>query len=762
MLATSSQLATLLTSWEQSGIKARLSMTLPGNVYPDLSLSIESLSIEASITTDMPDGTRLAAGYPAMQATFTLSGMVDQTNEKMTAAWLFGLYAVPGVVASPLLRKSVLGAAVTIDLGAPPVGTTTVEYVRKFTGTVDSLTIDPISGTVAFTCIDMRNKLRTIPALPGVITAPPFNAGLTSEFAIDALLRAATKGAYSSWPAARANCVLAVGFRSSMWPDIGALDSGIQPVPTFSPGKFGTGLHSLLLPGASFGQALLDLAAPITGTSVFMEFWTTTVGPSDQLQIGIQSVFLTDQAWLTVTGSGITLTVSSSGTNNTQNWSVPVLGSGSHHIGLRLTMPAVGGTTWTATLYVDGTPNATNANITLATARTSASFVYAFVGMVTRSVAIALEALQITTESGSPVGNFGFVPKAILEPSLNALQIVPSVEAGTDPWNIIQQIADAELGVAGFDEAGLFHFYNRNTIRARPVSLTLTATTDLKSLQMTSDASAVVNHVTVPYTAWSFGKRGLIYTLADIWSVAPRSTKVFPISIDGTVGSIDVTASVLPDGHTVSDGASWYRASTTAAGNAPHPGITVTIGTNSSGPIVTITNPSTQWAYLVDPATYTDTNLVSAGQPSLWIGGIAATASDEVTVDYQYPDIANGGAASSPRGDVALAVASDPWIQDGASAARLALDLLIDLYLPRPNFDALDIVPDWRLQLLDRVRIQDFVASGVDEYAQIWGWSITFDASTWGMTVDARTVTSPGQWILGVAGRSELGATTYI
>jgi hypothetical protein len=30
------------------------------------------------------------------------------------------------------------------------------------------------------------------------------------------------------------------------------------------------------------------------------------------------------------------------------------------------------------------------------------------------------------------------------------------------------------------------------------------------------------------------------------------------------------------------------------------------------------------------------------------------------------------------------------------------------------------------------------------------------------MTIDARTIASPGTWILGVPGRSELGVTTYL
>jgi hypothetical protein len=76
-----------------------------------------------------------------------------------------------------------------------------------------------------------------------VVTAPPYNAGLTSEYAVDALLRKATSSAISSWPAARPNCVLAAGLRASMWPEVGSLvTSASQPVPQFAAGLFGSGL----------------------------------------------------------------------------------------------------------------------------------------------------------------------------------------------------------------------------------------------------------------------------------------------------------------------------------------------------------------------------------------------------------------------------------------------------------------------------------------------------------------------------------------
>jgi hypothetical protein len=88
----------------------------------------------------MPASTRLEVGYPAMSCTFTLSGLVDLTDESKTAGWLFGPYQAT----SPLYRKDALYAPVTVDVGlntdaaAGSATQGTPEYVRKFTGKVDA------------------------------------------------------------------------------------------------------------------------------------------------------------------------------------------------------------------------------------------------------------------------------------------------------------------------------------------------------------------------------------------------------------------------------------------------------------------------------------------------------------------------------------------------------------------------------------------------------------------------------------------------
>jgi hypothetical protein len=196
----------------------RVQITLPGGVYPDVSLAVESLEINASTTSDMPEGTRLEVGYPAMSCTFTLSGLVDLTDESKTAGWLFGPYQAT----SPLYHKDALYAPVTVDIGLNTdnnAGTATQgtpEYVRKFTGKVDYYTVND-DGSVTFTCIEqMRQQLRGAAQLPPLLNVP-----VTAEYLIDYMLRANRRHAVSSWPKPIPESLLAVGFRTATLPEVG-------------------------------------------------------------------------------------------------------------------------------------------------------------------------------------------------------------------------------------------------------------------------------------------------------------------------------------------------------------------------------------------------------------------------------------------------------------------------------------------------------------------------------------------------------------
>jgi hypothetical protein len=752
MIASTAGFTAVINNVE-AWVDARVTLTLPGGVYPDVTLAVESMTITAQTVSDLPDQARMQVGYPKITASFTLSGLVDQTDASKTAAWLFRRWNS----ASPLYRADALQAPVTIDVGVyTATSAGTPELIRKFTGFVDNYTTST-DGSVSFSCEDAHTLLRSVPSLPPVVTTPPFNAGLTSEYALDALLRSATNGAISTWPAQRAQSLLAAGMRASIWPEVGTLvTTATQPVPQFTQGQYGSGLTQAFTAAGGLGAITYQMANSV-GTTLFVEFWVTGVffppgvGILDLAGVSSGLSFLTCQA--ATSGPQIIVAPSLGGPNFTP--SLPI-DSNPHYVSFAITLPAVGGTAWSATVSVDGV-TASSGTLNFTSPRAATAWQYATVGAGIGTGTI--QGIQVTSES-APTLNNGFVRRAVMDPSLNTLQVVPPLDADTDPWSIIQQIADAELAVAGFDESQIFRFYNRTTVRSAPIARTVTSSTSLVSLGEETLSAAVINRAQIGYTTWTFGAPATVWSLEGAWRAPRKRTVTHIVTTDSLITSLDATVAVLPGSGVGTAGLSYYRVSTTASGASDHPGITVNLAQISSNKVlVTLINNTSQDAYLVASA---DQVAPPAGTPVLWIGGVSVMPANEVQADYQYPAVADGGAASSRFGEVAWQASGNQWVQDADTAAQLGQDVVLDSYVPRPNLTDIQIIPDPRLQLTDKVHIQDPDLTGVDEYARIFGWTLNLSGDDWSMTIDARTLAPPGAWILGVSGRSELATTTYL
>jgi hypothetical protein len=485
------------------------------------------------------------------------------------------------------------------------------------------------------------------------------------------------------------------------------------------------------------------------GTSLFIEFWVTNAAfvPS-AVNVYTASALSAGLPMVSLAVSFAQISINVDGTQ--YNWNVTV-DANPHYIAAQITLPAVGGSAWSATLHLDGTTQATGAQ-TIG-ARNSDS--WAFGGVQPNGGSVS--AVQMSTESAA-VPSYPFTPTAVLDPSLNAIQVCPAVSG--DPWQSIQQICDAEFGVAGFDESGIFRFRNRNTIRSQPVARSITSASSLSSVSVETLAAAVVNRAQVSATPWSFSATGsIVWSLGTQLRVPARKTVTIPVTTSSLVYAPDTSITVATDTH-ISANTSQFRASVDKAGVSTHlnpPTFTVT-QTAPDTLTITATNNSSQDAWLVSSSDYTD---IAVGTPMLQLAAKLVTQGDTLVSDFQYPAVADGGAASSRFGEVAWQASDNPWVQSPSSANQLARDVVLDAYIPRPNLTGITILPDPRLQLVDTVHIQDPDVTGVDEYARIFAWTLTL-ADQWSMTIDARTVAAPGAWILGVPGRSELGATTYL
>jgi hypothetical protein len=737
-------------------------------VPADLTLAVESLTVDRQTVTDMPDGTRLITGYPSAEAQMTLSGLVSTTDASKTIAWLLN----PNEPTSPMYRYDALGSLIVIKAGLALPGSATPEQFTIFTGYLDDYTVDTQAGTATLVALDPRTKLTGSPVVPSVFDdgSNPFPT-LYSQFALDYMLR--TRGILS-WPARRTGCVLAAGMRGNAAAEVGALTAFtpgagttlpinfVHPTPqTFALGGTGWGM------GATIGAATYTLGSAVPVASpLFIEFFQSTtpsagggvVTVSDPVSGAFIRVRNDATGWVTVS-------FSTDGTGPNTTDLTPSVPDAAGYVGVQASWV---GTAISVTVRRGGTTTTASGT---AGSRPAVTFTRGVVASNNFSSACYLEGVQVTTESGgSSSFNDTFTPTAVLGLSLNAITVNPDL-TGADIWASIQQIAEAEAGVGGFDELGVFRFINRDTIRTAASVRTVTPTYSLKTLQQQTGNSFVRNHIQVPVTAVAVQPYSVVWAAPSAIYIGPSGTYSTIVTTDNPVVGLGTTCGVIPSGGLVSG--SGYRA-------AKNPDATVAVSNlrmsvAQTGPTtiqVTVINPNGYGVYLISP-TGAGFPAGSDGIPMLQVGGRfvlpAGTNADTtittpggVIADWQWPPAVEGGAVTNPRGELLLAPPSNPWIQSLTNAQVLAQALGEDLYQPKPLWRNVQIVADPRLQLVDRVTITDPVTSKINDDARIFGVHTILSETDWSMNLDLRSLSTPGGWLIGMTGRSEIGATTYI
>jgi hypothetical protein len=712
-------------------VAAAFTMDLPIPMFADFTAFLVAAQLDTQNQTDLPDGVRDQVGFGTIGGSITIGG---RYSSALTIADLFN----PDNQASPLWRQKIKKRGVTFSWGIRPSGQA-AEPLRKLTGRVTGYTINHDDGTVALNVTDLTTDWASVPELPAVITTPPYNAGLTTEFAMDTLVRS-LNGDVSSWPARRSGCLLAVGLRSSMWPEVGTF-VGSTTTPLFKAGAFGSAYSD-----AGQASPAYTLAAPV-GATWFVECWVTGLsGTTQGVELRTSSadnlltVFVDLYADRIVLQGSTTVAVATDG--------------GPHYFAVLFNVP-VGSGTINATVWIDGVSRSLSFT---GGARTATPIQTGSFGIISGGLAtnVTIEAVQWTSET-APTINYPFTPQAVLDRSLNPLTVVPPIATGTSGADVLQQMAGAELGYARRDEYGIFRFSNRHTLAQQAVSRTITAATSLKPGFSTDvGGTTEYDHIQVPYTQWAFGAPTAVYTQTGAKKIPKLQTTVWRQTIDLVAAALDATVTNLPNGQVPTDGNSWYRASTDATGKIEHSGISVSVRQITSSVIeITAVNKTGVDAYLVAPSNYTD---ITVGTPTLWIGGTPATPGDEALVDVTI------GAGTS-----IFTVASNPYLQDPDAARDLGYHVLNQVMATVRDFTNVSIVPDARIQIADKQFIDDAAGrSKIREYVTVWGWSFnaTFpipgeSGGTWEHQLNLRAVGPPGAWIGGVAGRSEGELTTF-
>lgn len=769
----------------------------------DVTKYCTSLKKSASITGDVPDGVRLVVGYGVSQITITLGG--DPTDNDTTANLLWS----PFESTSPYYGKKRAGAPVQVFLGFR-YDDGTEEYLRHFTGFVQSLEPETDGEIATLVAYDPSDRMRNRVLFPMVLSGDAFGIddqrwGLNSQWPIGFALE--QNGFYAS-PPPRATTQFRATCHGSMYPEIGngnycyAQDGNFMlSRPVFAQGRWA--LMNLADPNAPIATtcqgALANIVhyGPTSPNKGIQIEWLHTyqrvgvVSSTDtQFQVqtnpGLSGFGSAGDLILFVRGDGtMQLLVEGSTTTTRITSTTAKLTAGmvgqSVFVGVHARL--VSSTSMTVTFNVNGTIEAQT--VTLNEAYPNHTLAY-FCYSNTRA---GVENIQFCADPMPTWDNQTWdSPTAAMTPGLNELNVLlPPNNADVDAYPTISDIADAEFAAVWFDDAGEFHFVNMQSLVKDHFDLALTALSDVKSLKSSESTASVINHATAPVHAY------VVQPWSWVWAyshpddgIHSNATRDWWINLSDPVYGVPTTFEFIPNGGI--NVSAWnsgstsqingYRACRTSDGSGKAVGnlqFTVEVFVDSIH--LTVTNPNAFPVYFVSPSQDpSGANLPagSVGQPMLMLagrlvqdsapvaaadeGGTGATAIGTTTsstgaiadsYDADSADPING------YGEQLYQVPDSNWRQDLPSNQLITDTIVSQLSQPIPTLTPVDIVGDSRLELADRTLVDTAPINGLsqDVYAVGIDTELTVEENAGdaglAQTLTAKMIAMPGEWVLG-------------
>lgn len=375
-------------------------------------------------------------------------------------------------------------------------------------------------------------------------------------------------------------------------------------------------------------------------------------------------------------------------------------------------------------VFVDGVPWGSSSTPWAVSVGTGYVESLSWIGSNTQAVAVY--------SSGTPnlaptPALLGFAPEADVARGALDLVSVPAV-TGRDSWEVLQEIASAELGMVGFDESGRFFFRTRADLAANtdPVADWGLDLVDDVHVQVSTDSvltRATATARRVPGIDSGLGASTEettaipAFVADDVLTIPPGTSSVVLTGAHPFVPIRQHVAAIA------TPGAAWDN----TAGMAlcrDRSGITRYTGTDVSAWIapvsatsvrVSFMNGGSETIYAVWPQAWTKDGSAQlqtvpfgfdGGGPALWLLGFRFT--DEAAIDESVDRQSASGVAT--WGTKLQDFGDSPWWQDAAVLAGFLDGFLADTSSPRATVSDVTVPGDPRLQLGDPVRVQD--ASG--------------------------------------------------
>jgi hypothetical protein len=755
-------------------------------VYPDtladLTRYITQIVIDASITSDLPEQTRLVTGYSAAQATLSCAGVDPIDSQWRTLSWLIS----PANPAGPLYRQPKAGANLRVQLGV--VGDAGAEYLPAFTGPVRLPMTIAKERRVEIQSLDPASRLTKRVALPQVTANDlqgnsVLRCGLNSQWVVDFILR--QNGIYSC-PPPRVGCAYSATMHGSTWPEVGTITSSalyrdddgdgtpevVAERPPFIQMTYGLGISNAGQGSGAFVRTDATLASTIQTGSGFGLLYDAVVERSVQAVDGWSlelrsAVSAGKQNVITVSASSATAwkpkIVWNDGTTMTTVAATTVtVPTGLSRLQVLATYTS--NTVQSVIFQVD----ATTETVAGAAPYPADAVLHALVSCRVQA-SNGLEAVQFCQAPSGVIPQLRFFqPAAVLEAGLNELQVMPLVT--DDPWPTLQDIAKAEAAVCIFAQTGVVQFWNRRhwylATAAATVQDTLTTATSLKAVTIEESTDGLRNHIRVTTTPRVVHPPGIVWQIEGLHGMNPHQTITIWAKFATPVIGLSTTFGIIPGGGVVT-GSAYRAAKRPAGGGGAVTNLQFVVTPFADSAKVVVTNPNGYVVYLVSPSGV-GYPAASDGKPSMLLYGSPITdASDSTDTTTSAGSSAYVAEAMTPEvtagttPDRLYEAPTSVWMQDSDSADSLALDLLSALAAPPPLIRDVEVVGDPRRSLGDRVQLVDPDGLSLNDPAWLIGLRTTYGPAGLTQSATLRLVARFGQWILGLAGRDELGLNTY-
>lgn len=704
-----------------------------------VTLARQSSSPVPSVTT-VPYGAPIAYG----DANYSYAGTGPPTipaGPITHTTWYYSPYNT----ASPLYGKRRKGAPARISIGM--VGANGPEYLQQLVGRVRSLQVRSKSRDVELIIDDLSMTMRKQVSLPMVIAdgetaTTDLSPGLNTSFMVDWVAR---KCGYYASPPPRSTTGVLANMHGSGWPEVGTLaqfkgaNGSMLPfspstaAPT--PAKW---VQAVNLNGSD-DQLLTYVTAGVNnlstnnGDACFFEAWvrfnTISTGTiSGQIimeayRTGTQVPFVS--LWVDANGrlQSDFNRGGSDATNRTTGTSGPLgfVAGQWYYVGCYWAFTSTDVKVWfrkdsatTGPISVP-TPSVTNAPFinTLGVGRgPGGSYIVSYLNGLISDVQFTPEN---TGTSNPPTFNDAFIPTAtVMADEPNLVATPPTIKE--EGWAILQEISGANFATAGFDEPGTFRYYTRKRWQQAPFMTsqrTLTAVDSITDLASTETIDQVRNRIIVRAKTPTVIGFGQIWVLNTRIQIAGGASRTIFMNLDGPCANIDTIFNYSSDGAV----GSRYLAGTARNGDgAQISNLTITATILSPTVVkVVVTNPNSSTIWLTADASAPGLPANLAGRAYLVLAGQRVMFEEVTNPDpgSQFIGVAtirseaSDSASITAYGEQLLEIPDSAWRQDPDAIDGLAQDLLTQLKDPRPVLQDVPLVGDPRLQLGDRVTLQD-------------------------------------------------------